>query len=38
MGPINGCQEDGNELFPIHFSHLDQNKKLVQNSYYATSK
>ena len=37
MGPINGCQEDGNELFPIHFSHLDQNKKLVQNSYYATT-
>lgn len=38
MGPINGCQNDGNELFPIHYSHLDQNKKLVQNSYYATSK
>lgn len=37
MGPINGCQDEGNEFFPIHFSHLDQNKKLVQNSYYANN-
>ncbi|MDE7344922.1 MAG: RagB/SusD family nutrient uptake outer membrane protein, partial [Alistipes sp.] len=35
MGPINGCSEDGNEFFPIHYSHLDQNKALRQNAYYA---
>ena len=36
MGPINGCSAEGNELFPIHYSHLDQNKALRQNPYYAT--
>ncbi|WP_294617792.1 RagB/SusD family nutrient uptake outer membrane protein [uncultured Bacteroides sp.] len=34
MQPINGLSEDGNELFPIHYSHLIENPKLVQNSYY----
>lgn len=34
MHPINGLSEEGNELFPIHFSHLDQNRKLTQNPYY----
>lgn len=37
MGPINGCQEDGNELLPINYSLIDHNPKLVQNSYYATT-
>ncbi len=35
MGPINGCSTEGNELFPVHYSHLDQNKALKQNAYYA---
>jgi hypothetical protein len=34
MEPINGMSQDGNELFPIHYSHLIENPKLVQNSYY----
>lgn len=34
MEPINGMKVDGNELFPIHYSHIRQNTKLVQNSYY----
>lgn len=38
MGPITGLQEEGNELFPIHFSHLDQNRKLTQNAYYTQNK
>lgn len=35
MKPINGMEQDGNELFPIHFSHIYENPKLVQNSYYS---
>ncbi|MPN30468.1 hypothetical protein SDC9_177939 [bioreactor metagenome] len=35
MKPINGMEHDGNELFPIHFSHINENPKLVQNSYYS---
>lgn len=34
MKPINGMEDDGNELFPIHYSHLNENPSLVQNSYY----
>lgn len=34
MGPINGMNQDGNELFPIHYSHILENPKLVQNTYY----
>ena len=34
MGPINGMTQEGNELFPIHYSHLIENPKLTQNSYY----
>lgn len=34
MGPINGMTQDGNELFPIHYSHILENTKLVQNTYY----
>lgn len=36
MGPINGMHEDGNELFPIYYQHLDDNPKLRQNSYYGS--
>lgn len=38
MGPINGCRDEGNELFPIHYSHLDQNRNLTQNAYYTQNK
>ncbi|MCI6618499.1 MAG: RagB/SusD family nutrient uptake outer membrane protein [Prevotella sp.] len=34
MGPVNGMTQEGNELFPIHYSHLIENPKLTQNSYY----
>ena len=34
MSPINGMSQDGNELFPIHYSHLLENPKIKQNSYY----
>lgn len=34
MGPINGLKEDGNEVFPIHFSHIIENPKIKQNTYY----
>ena len=37
MGPINGLKDDGNELFPIHYSHLIENPKLTQNSYYGNN-
>lgn len=37
MGPINGMSEDGNELFPIYYQHLDDNPKLKQNPYYGSS-
>lgn len=37
MGPINGMQDDGNELFPIHYSHLIENPKLTQNPYYGNN-
>ena len=37
MGPITNMTEDGNELFPIHYSHLLENRKLVQNSYYGNN-
>ena len=37
MGSINGMNKDGNELFPIHYSHLLENTKLVQNSYYGNN-
>lgn len=37
MGPINGMQDDGNELFPIHYSHLIENQKLTQNPYYGNN-
>lgn len=34
MGPITGLSEDGNELFPIHYSHTIENPKIKQNTYY----
>lgn len=34
VGPINGMQQDGNELFPIHYSHIIENPKITQNPYY----
>ena len=34
MGPINGLKENGNEVFPIHFSHIIENPKIKQNTYY----
>ena len=34
MEPINGMNQDGNELFPIHYSHINENPKLTQNPYY----
>lgn len=34
MEPINGMKDDGNELFPIHYSHIIENPNLKQNSYY----
>jgi hypothetical protein len=34
MQPINGMSQEGNELFPIHYSHLLENPKLIQNPYY----
>ncbi|NLO70361.1 MAG: RagB/SusD family nutrient uptake outer membrane protein [Porphyromonadaceae bacterium] len=34
MKPINGMENDGNEVFPIHFSHTNENKKINQNPYY----
>lgn len=34
MEPISGLYQDGNELFPIHYSHINENPKLIQNSYY----
>ncbi|SHF00680.1 Starch-binding associating with outer membrane [Mariniphaga anaerophila] len=34
MEPINGMKDDGNELFPIHYSHIIQNPSIVQNPYY----
>jgi len=37
MQPINGMCEDGNELFPIHYSHLIENPKITQNSYYGSN-
>ena len=37
MGPITGLQEDGNELFPIHYSHIIENPKLKQNTYYGNN-
>lgn len=37
MGPINGLQNDGNELFPIHYSHIIENPKIKQNSYYGNN-
>lgn len=36
MEPINGMKDDGNELFPIHYSHIDQNDKILQNPYYSS--
>ncbi len=36
MEPINGLSEDGNELFPIYYQHLDDNPKLKQNAYYGS--
>jgi hypothetical protein len=37
MGPINGMTQDGNELFPIHYSHILENPKIKQNSYYGSN-
>lgn len=37
MQPINGMCEDGNELFPIHYSHLIENPKITQNPYYGSN-
>ena len=37
MGPLHGLNEDGNELFPIHYSHIIENPKLKQNSYYGNN-
>ena len=37
MEPINGMSQAGNEFFPIHYSHIDQNPKIVQNPYYVSS-
>lgn len=37
MEPINGMSQDGNEVFPIHYSHVLENPKLVQNSYYGNN-
>ena len=34
MESINGMNQDGNELFPIHYSHINENPKLTQNPYY----
>lgn len=34
MGSISGLKDDGNELFPIHYSHILENSKLKQNPYY----
>ncbi len=37
MKPINGMGQDGNELFPIHYSHILENPKIVQNTYYGNT-
>lgn len=37
MKPINGMETDGNELFPIHYSHILENPKIEQNAYYGNS-
>lgn len=37
MEPINGMSQDGNELFPIHYSHLLENPKIIQNAYYGNN-
>ena len=37
MQPINGLCKDGNELFPIHYSHIIENPNIVQNEYYGKS-
>ena len=37
MKPINGMEQDGNELFPIHYSHILENPKIVQNTYYGNT-
>ena len=34
MEPINGMKEDGNELFPIYYQHLNENPLLTPNPYY----
>ena len=30
-------EQDGNELFPIHYSHILENPKIVQNTYYGNT-
>ena len=37
MKPINGMEQDGNELFPIHYSHILENPKIVENKYYGNT-
>lgn len=37
MEPINGLHNDGNELFPIHYSHTIENPKIKQNTYYGNN-
>ena len=37
MEPINGMSQDGNELFPIHYSHILENPKITQNPYYGNN-
>ena len=37
MKPINGMSQDGNELFPIHYSHILENPKIIQNAYYGNN-
>lgn len=37
MGPINGMSQEGNELFPIHYSHIIENPNLAQNGYYGNN-
>lgn len=37
MEPVNGMKDDGNELFPIHYSHINQNPLIQQNPYYGSS-
>ncbi len=34
MEPINGMTEEGNQYFPIHYSHINENHLIKQNSFY----